>query len=120
MTLREARCLFTRLFAQLISWANAQGYETSVEETVRSKLQAMDNAKGGAGISLSLHLVGLAGDLNLYRNGLWLQKSEQHAELGAYWKSLHPLCRWGGDFKDAQGKPTPDGNHYSIEWLGRK
>lgn len=120
MTLREQRCLFTRLFAQLITWANANGYETSFEEVMRSKVQAAANAASGAGIGNSLHLIGLAGDLNLYRGGVWLQKSEDHAELGTYWKSLHPLCRWGGDFKDANGRSKPDGNHYSLEWQGRK
>lgn len=115
MTLREQRCLFTRLTAQLIAWANANGYEVSYEETMRSKAQAKANATSGAGILNSLHTIGLAVDLNLYLNGDWQTTSEAHAPLGAYWKSLHPLCRWGGDFR-----PRPDGNHYSLEWQGRK
>ncbi len=115
MTLREQRCLFTRLLAQLITWANANGYETSIEEVMRSKAQALSNAASGTGISNSLHLIGLAADINLYRNGEWLTRSEDHAPLGQHWKSLHPLCRWGGDFR-----PRPDGNHYSLEWHGRK
>lgn len=120
MTLREQRCLFTRLTARLIDRATALGYEVSYEETVRSRLQAQANAAQGTGISTSLHLVGLAVDLNLYIGGEYQTKSEAHQPLGDYWKTLHPLCRWGGDFRDSEGRPKPDGNHYSMEWQGRK
>lgn len=119
-TIREARCLFTALTAKLITWAVANGYEVSFEETKRSQAQAKENAQLGVGISNSLHTIGLAVDLNLYIDTQWQQASEAHAPLGAYWKSLHPLCRWGGDFRDKNGKPKPDGNHYSLEWGGRK
>lgn len=120
MTLREQRCLFTLLTAKLIIWANEQGYELSYEETKRSQAQANANAAAGVGISNSLHLAGLAVDFNLYIGGVWQTSSEAHARLGAYWKSLHPLNRWGGDFKDASGRPKPDGNHYSSERGGVK
>lgn len=34
-------------------------------------------------------------------------------ELGRFWKSLHPECRWGGDFAHR------DYNHFSIEYGGK-
>lgn len=34
-------------------------------------------------------------------------------ELGAYWKGLDPENRWGGDFKDSQGRPRGDYGHFS-------
>lgn len=120
MTLREQRCLFTLLTAKLILWAFEQGYELSYEEVKRSQAQANANATSGVGISNSLHLLGLAVDFNLYVGGEWQTTSEAHSKVGAYWKSLHPLARWGGDFRDARGKPRPDGNHYSLEWGGVK
>lgn len=123
MTLRELRCLFTSLVPRLIDKARELGYECALGEVERSKLQAQANADSGAGTSNSLHIVGLAVDLHLYRGGAYLTKSEDHAELGTYWKSLHPLARWGGDFttiEDGKVKSKPDGNHYSIEWQGRK
>ena len=61
----------------------------------------------------SLHHLGLANDLDLYFNGVYLTRTEDHKFSGDKWKSMHPLCRWGGDFKH------PDGNHYSLEWQGR-
>ena len=38
-------------------------------------------------------------------------------ELGAFWKALHPLCRWGGDFKNAAGERVGDWGHFSVETL---
>ncbi len=113
MTLREARCLFTSLVPHLITKALELGYEAAIGEVVRDNRIALMNAKSGAGIANSLHLVGLALDLNLYRDGVYLAGSESHHELGTYWKSLDQLCRWGGDFK------RQDGNHYSLTWEGR-
>lgn len=73
-----------------------------------------NNGKAG-GIKNSVHQLGLAVDLNLFKDGVYLQTSEDHATLGAFWKTLHPLARWGGDFR-----PNPDGNHYSFEYNGVK
>lgn len=113
MTLREARCLFTRLLCQLIGEAIRQGFEVAIGEVTRDARMAQLNAQQGKGISNSLHLVGLAADLNLYRQGVFLGDTASHSTLGAYWKELHPSCRWGGDFK------RQDGNHYSLSWEGR-
>jgi hypothetical protein len=112
-TLREARCLFTRLLAQLLFEADRRGYGVALNEVYRDARIAELNRQAGKGIQNSLHLIGLAADLNLYQGDLYLAKSEDHAALGAYWKALHPLCRWGGDFT------KPDGNHYSLTWGGR-
>lgn len=109
MTLREARCIFTINLAQLISFIGKHGYECALDSV---KVPAESNDGRSAG---SLHRIGLAADINLYRGARYLTDSNDHAELGRYWKTLHPLNRWGGDFK-----PNPDGNHYSMEWEGRK
>jgi hypothetical protein len=112
MTLREARCLFTRHYARLITEAFARGYECATGETTRDPRVAQLNAAAGKGISKSLHLLGLAGDLHLYRDGLYLAATADHQALGEWWEAQHSLCRWGGRFND--------GNHYSIEWDGRE
>ena len=102
MTLREKRVEFTRCLAKLILFAVDMGLEVAIGQ---------DGLKHMAG---SLHYVGLAEDLNLYRAGTYLTATEDHRPLGAYWKELHPLARWGGDFKDGK-----DGNHYSFLHEGR-
>jgi hypothetical protein len=115
MKLREQQSLFVRLVAHLILYAYEQGYELTFGEAWRTPEQARLNAANGTGIANSIHIDRMAIDLNLFKDGKFLTTSEDHRILGEYWKTLHPLCRWGGDFK-----PRPDGNHYSLEWQGRK
>ncbi len=61
----------------------------------------------------SLHYEGLAWDIDLTKNGVYLSKTEDHEVFGQFWKSLDEDCRWGGDFKN------PDGNHYAVTYGGR-
>lgn len=65
-----------------------------------------------SGIRASVHQLAIAIDLNLFRDGIYLTRTEDHRLLGEYWETLHPLCRWGGRWGD--------GNHYSLEYQGRK
>jgi hypothetical protein len=114
MTLGEKQRLFAKLLGQFLVWIySTPGREVSGGEWERSQAQADANAASGAGISNSLHLKRLAVDLNLFLEGVYQNQSEAYSELGAYWKGLHPLCRWGGDFKT-----RPDGNHFSLEHEG--
>jgi len=112
MTLGEKQRLFVQLVAKLIIWAYSNGYELTFGETVRTQAQAASNAASGVGISKSLHLLRLAIDLNLFMQGKYITDSAEYKPLGDYWKTLHPLCSWGGDFT------KPDGNHFSIEHEG--
>jgi len=117
MTLREQRCLFTQLISQQVLDMIAAGYEVAydeVTERLTEKDQSSDHMRN------SLHHVGLAADLLLYKNGSYLTLSEYHKESGDMWKARHPLCRWGGDFKNKNGQPQPDGNHYSLEYQNRE
>jgi len=59
----------------------------------------------------SLHYEGLAGDLILYNaNGTYLTRTEDYEFAGTFWEALGGS--WGGRFKD--------GNHFSLEYGGRK
>lgn len=113
MTLREKRVLFSMMFARLILEAVRLGFEPAIDQVKRTQAEADRNAAAGTGISRSLHLLGLAGDLILYRDGKYLRSTEQYRELGEFWERLHPLARWGGRFR------RPDGNHFSITHGGR-
>jgi hypothetical protein len=112
LTLGQRQRLFVRLVGYLIEFAYSHGYELTWGYSRRSK---EENQRIG-GHPRSAHLRGLAVDLNLFKDGTWLTRSEDHAPLGEYWKNLHPLCCWGGDF----APPKVDGNHYSIEYEGIK
>jgi hypothetical protein len=114
-TLRQKQSRFARAVPLLIQYAIARGYEVTFGEVLRTQAQAAANAASGAGISNSLHLERLAVDLNLFKDGIYLQDSGAHKPLGDFWKSLGDDYFWGGDFN-----PKPDGNHYSIGHEGRK
>src|SRR5688572_9941080 len=115
MTLGEKQRLFARLVSLLIEYAYQKGYEITFGDAYRSPEQAAKNSVQGIGIKRSLHVQRLAIDLNLFKDGTFLTNTEDHLELGIFWESLHPLCRWGGRFR-----PNPDGNHYSLEHEGVK
>jgi len=107
-TLRQKQSRFALGVALLIQHADSLGYEVTLGEAWRTPEQAKWNAAQGTGTVSSLHIERLAIDINLYRNGEWLQKSEDHKPLGEWWESLGTDYRWGGRFR------RPDGNHYSI------
>ena len=114
MTLGQKQRLFTKLVAQLIQYAYAQGYELTLGDAYRDPSVHGDvGVKKSYSSANSVHKQRLAIDLNLFKGGVYQTSTEAHKPLGEYWKSLHPLCRWGGDFS------TPDGNHYSMTHEGR-
>lgn len=112
MKLSEKRVLFTGLLGKLIAWGHENGYMIAIDQAKRTQAEADANAKSGAGISNSLHLIPLAADFVLYINGEYKTQTEDYKALGIYWKSLHRDCRWGGDFS------KPDGNHFSLQHNG--
>ena len=114
MTLREKQSIFVNLTAELIFHAQSLGYALTYGETYRSPEEAARLAKLGKGIKNSLHTQRLAVDFNLFKNGKYLDKTEDHRELGKWWEeqSFGDIkCIWGGRFQD--------GNHYSIEHNGK-
>lgn len=98
MTLRERQSKFVLYVSLLIQFAYAKGYELTFGDAYA---WADDGHVAG-----SYHGKRLAIDLNLFLDGAYLVKTEDHEELGAFWESLDPMCTWGGRFDD--------GNHYSY------
>jgi hypothetical protein len=111
-TLRQKQSRFVREVARLIQYATDEGYELSFGEAWRTAEQAASNAARGIGIRNSVHCDRLAIDLNLFKEGKWLNKTEDHQPLGEWWESQGADHRWGGRFRD--------GNHYSITPDGRR
>ena len=98
MSLSDKQHKFTKMLAELILWAYEQGYTISMGEVFRTKEQAELNAKKGSGIANSLHTMCLAADLNLFKDGVYLTKTEDHTLLGEHWESMGGT--WGGRFND--------------------
>lgn len=103
MSLRKKQSQFARMAANLILEAYARGYEVTLGDAFR-------DARCPYGSEVSLHKKRLAIDLNLFKDGVWLQRTEDHTEMGEYWESVGGS--WGGRFND--------GNHYSLEHQGMK
>ena len=91
---------FTKYVAQLINYMIEQGYEPRLG---KDGLPHMKN---------SLHYEGLAVDIDLIKDGVYLDATSDHEQFGRFWESLDSDCAWGGWFND--------GNHYSIKYMGRK
>ena len=92
----------------LILYADQLGYGLTHGEAFRTKARARK-----LGFENSNHTRRLAVDFNLFKNGKYLTRTSDHAELGKFWETLHPRAVWGGSWGD-------DGNHYSFEWQGVK
>ena len=113
MTLSEAQRLFTFYLPRLLDHVQELGLECTLGEAFRTPEQAEWNREHGTGIANSLHCDRLAIDLNVFKDGAYTDDLADYTALGEYWKALHELCRWGGDFT------SPDADHFSIAWEGR-
>ena len=111
MTLREKQSKFARMVADLIVRAHELGYEVTLGDAYRDpRLHGGIGVKKGYGHSKSCHKLRLAIDLNLFKDGQFLQTSDDHKPLGEWWEAQGGT--WGGRFHD--------GNHYSLEHEGMK
>lgn len=106
MTLREAQEIFARNVAKLIEFIFDSGYTCTLGEAFRTKEQALIYAEKGIGSATSLHCKRLAIDLNIFKDGEYLTKSEDYEFAGIFWMALHEDNTWGG--------AGADGNHFSM------
>ena len=97
-TLGDKQRRFARMFALLLHWFHAHGYEVTFPP------ENLPHKKN------SLHFLGLAKDVNLFIGGRYMKTTEAHRPSGEFWESLGGT--WGGRFDD--------GNHYSLEHNGVK
>ena len=113
MSLGKEQRRFTLMVANLITYAYELGYELSFGDAYRDPRvfgEVGEKKQGSYGKSGSNHKIRLAIDFNLFRGGTYLSATEDHRFLGEYWESIGGS--WGGRFND--------GNHYSLEYKGRR
>lgn len=111
MTLKQRQVEFAKAIPALINKAFELGYEVTLGDAYRDpRLHGVIGEKKGYGHSRSNHKNRLAIDLNLFKDGKFLQITEDHKPLGEWWESQGGT--WGGRFNDA--------NHYSFEYQGMK
>lgn len=104
MSLRQQQSKFALMVALLITQADAMGYEVTLGDAYRDpRVHGELGVKRGYGAANSFHKTRLAIDLNLFKDGKFLDGTAAHEPLGIWWESQGGT--WGGRFRD--------GNHYS-------
>jgi hypothetical protein len=110
---RAQQSAFARLVPRLIDKAFELGFEVTLGDAFRDpRVHGALGVKMGYGHRSSAHKEKMAIDLNLFKDGKFLDSTEAHKPLGEWWEKQHTLARWGGRFAD--------GNHYSFEVNGIK
>lgn len=113
MSLRKKQSEFAKLVGKLILKAYDLGYEVTLGDAYRDpRVHGAMGVRKSYSHPKSAHKIRLAIDLNLFKNGEFLETTEGHRPLGEWWEKQHPDARWGGRFDDA--------NHYSFENEGVK
>lgn len=137
-TLSQKQQRFAFQFAKLVTYIYSQGYACTYNEARRSDEQAEINALSheerqtvakllsgdfpglahavavstSAGIRASVHRLGLAVDINLFKDGVFQTAKEAYAPFGDWWKKQQPDACWGGDWGDS--------DHFSFTHAGVK
>lgn len=113
MSLRKKQSEFAKLVGKLILKAYDLGFEVTLGDAYRDpRVHGAMGVRKSYSHPKSAHKIRLAIDLNLFKNGEFLETSDDHRPLGEWWEKQHPMARWGGRFDD--------GNHYSFEHEGVK
>ena len=99
-SLRMKQNRFARLISLLIRFAIVSGFEITFADAFATEGHKED----------SLHYCRLAVDLNIFKDGVYLEGGPGYEVIGKYWESLGGS--WGGRFDD--------GWHFSLEHEGRK
>lgn len=100
MKLGERQKLFSFYIAKLILEMYARGYRVSCGDFMAKRRDPLEHKAN------SLHYEQCAADLNLFKDGKYLTTEEHHRQFAEYWESLHPHCRSGIRYGDA--------NHYEL------
>jgi hypothetical protein len=106
MSLSANQAAFLLDVCKLVPYATSLGFTVTGGELQRTIEQQTLYVKQGKSKTMdSKHLKKVAIDLNFIKDGQLVYDRAQLAPIGAYWESLHPLNRWGGNFKSFVDMP---------------
>lgn len=106
MSLVAEQAQFLLDMGKLVQYATEQGWTVTGGELYRTVEQQQIHFKAGRSKTMnSIHLKRCAVDLNFFKGGALVWDKTQLAPIGAYWESLNPKNRWGGNFKSLVDVP---------------
>lgn len=109
MKLSQKQGIFAVNFAKLILFIESKGWYCTVSWVYRpDDIQDEMFRNGLSKTRESQHELKLAGDLNLFVDGVYRTDKEAYKPLADYWKSLHPDNVAGYDW-------GWDGNHFEMK-----
>ena len=86
MSLRKKQSEFARLVGKLILKAYDLGFEVTLGDAYRDpRVHGAMGVRKSYSHPKSAHKIRLAIDLNLFKNGEFLETSEDHRPLGEWW-----------------------------------
>ena len=101
MSLSQEQAAFLLDACRLIQYATDMGFMVTGGELARTPEQQAVYVKTGRSKTMqSNHLKRCAIDLNFFKGGKIIWDKETLSPLGAYWESLNPKNRWGGNFRN--------------------
>ena len=143
MGLRKRQSEFAFALSKLLTYMYSNGYEATIQDVTAANfhflisflktiihylpvnyqdklLKFIRYLKRKSHSKKSSHYIKLAADINLFKNGKYLNKTKDHVEFGIYWESLGGF--WGGRIGESESGSGDgkDGNHYSFSYNGRK
>ena len=106
MSLVGEQAAFLQDVCKLLQYASGLGWVVTGGELYRTPEQQEIYLKTGRSKTMaSNHLKRCAIDLNFFKDGTLIWDKAQIAPLGAYWESLNPKNRWGGNFRSLVDVP---------------
>jgi len=120
LSLGQKQELFMKLLGIFIPWIHTHPtWRVRMQEGYVGITDAADGDYDGPHMQGGAHYnkIGLDIAFFLLEPGKEIQLTTWHPvwdEAGTFWKSLHPLCRWGGDFQ------SKDFNHFSLYHAGKE
>ena len=106
MKLLDYQKEFSQCVGTLFFYLELHGYTFTIGECQRTLAQQKLYFDAGYSKTMkSNHLRKLAIDIFIFKGDRLIQNKEELADIGNYWQSLHPLNRWGGNFKSLIDTP---------------
>lgn len=100
MSLVKEQSEFLLDVCKLIYFATQSGFTVTGGELARTVEQQAIYVKTGRSKTMnSNHLKRLAIDLIFFKDEKVIWNKDALAHIGAFWETLHPKNRWGGNFK---------------------